>query len=132
MRKTYWFSNVWYQIINILNSKSRDEPHMAAIIYMAWTKYTCNFDMLSITEIVLKSRDYDFWTYISKTKFWWLQAFCPYWKRLQAYMVRFGFEIASIKGPHCYHDCKHIWSLSYKLLRPYVVESYFCLSYCSE
>ena len=22
------------------------------------------------------------------------------------------FEIASILGSHCYHDCKHIWSLS--------------------
>ena len=38
-------------------------------------------------------------------------------------MVRFGFEIATILID-CYHDCKHIWSLSLKLLQPYVVHAY--------
>ena len=65
--------------------------------------------------------------------------FGPYWKRLQAYMVGFGFEIASIFspllsrlhsywvpivtiiaiifGPHSHCDCNLIWSLPQKLLR---------------
>ena len=45
--------------------------------------------MLAITEIVLESRDYDFWTNHAKTHF----------ECLQAYMIRFEFEIAGIFSP---------------------------------
>ena len=72
--------------------------------------------------------------------------FGQYWKRLQAYMVRIGFEIASIFSLlwnwDCIHlwmpfiinmasilspfnqDCKHIWFLLCKLLQSYVVQPY--------
>ena len=43
---------------------------------------------------------------------------------LQAYMVRFRFEIAIIFSPPFYRDCKYIWSLPWKLLQPYKVYPY--------
>ena len=45
--------------------------------------------MIAISEILPESRDYDFWTNHAKTNI----------QRLQAYMVRLGFEIAGIFGP---------------------------------
>ena len=78
--------------------------------------------MLAMPKIVLASRDYDFWTNHAKTNFQCLQAYLvpierdcnPIWSlldvRLQAYLVPFETQIASILGPHCNHDCKLIMS----------------------
>ena len=43
------------------------------------------------------------------------------WNRLQAYIVRFGFEIASIFGSLYYRDCKHIRSSLFSWLQAYQV-----------
>ena len=63
--------------------------------------------MLAITEIVLDARDYDSWTNQFSM---FATIFGPYWKRLQAYMVRFGIDIAGIFGPLSYKACDHIES----------------------
>ena len=58
--------------------------------------------MLAITEIVPKPRDYDFWTNHAQANFQCLQAYLVPIERdcnLQGYMVRFGFETASIFSP---------------------------------
>ena len=67
--------------------------------------------MLAMPKIVLESRGHDFWTNLSKTNFRWLQA----------HMVRFGFEIASIFSPFYDRDCKHIRSPSESRLQPCLV-----------
>ena len=56
-------------------------------------------NMLAIIEIVLEARDYNFWTNHARKFSMFASIFGPYSKRLQAYMVRFGFEIASILSP---------------------------------
>ena len=92
------------------------------------TIYACNAfiwgpNMLAITEIVLESRDYDFWTNHAKTNFQYFQAYLVpierdykhIWSvlnlRLQEYLVPLVMKIAFILDPHFDHDCKHNWSL---------------------
>ena len=86
-----------------------------------------------MSKIVLESRDYDCWTNLAKNCFddcnlQFASIFGPYWKRLQAYIVRFGFEIASILGLHYYHDCKHISSQLLLSLQAYVVHPRFLVT----
>ena len=82
---------------------------MLAISNLKRTIYACNLKsktdhiclqfLSTRTKYAWKSSlDYDFWTNYAKTKC--LQAYLvPIKKRLQAYMVRFGFEIAGIFSP---------------------------------
>ena len=55
--------------------------------------------------------------------------FGPFWKRLQAYIVLFRFEIARMFGPLCKKDCKHIWSQSFLSLQAYLVGH---KNYCND
>ena len=64
---------------------------MLAILNPKLTFYACNIfqngsNMLAMSKFALKSRDYDFWTSLAKTKF----------RSLQAYLVTIE------------RDCKHI------------------------
>ena len=59
--------------------------------------------MLAMSEMVIESRDYDFWTNLASTNFRWLQAYFSLLKEIATIytvsVVRFGFEIASIFSP---------------------------------
>ena len=106
---------------------------MPAILIIKWTKYACNLfeygpNMLAMSKIFLKWRDYYFWMNLAKTNFRWLQAYlvrierdCRHisssWlSRLQAYVVPFVTKIASIFGPHHKNDCNHMWSTPIKAI----------------
>ena len=43
---------------------------------------------------------------------------------MQAYLVPFVTKVVSIFDPNSYVHCKHIWSMSSKLLQSYVVRPY--------
>ena len=66
-----------------------------------------------MSEIVLESRDYDFWTYLLQEYLATIEKDCKHiWSisdiRLQTYLVPIGIMIASLFGPFCDRDCKHI------------------------
>ena len=63
--------------------------------------------MLAMSEIVLESRKYNFWTNPAKTKHIWSLL-----KEIASIYSPIQFEIASISGPNPFFHCKHIWSLS--------------------
>ena len=79
-------------------------------------KYACNLGNKS-DQICLQSSKFSF----SRDTFRKHSHVTLYWKGLLAYMVRFGFDIATILGPHCNHDCKLIWSLLLPRLQAYLV-----------
>ena len=110
---------------------------MIAIIPIAGIKYACNLDnnqdliclqsqirnglyILAISfnrdQICLRWN----WDCIRFRRFI-ASIFGPHWKRLRAYIVRFGFEIANIFTPFYGQDCKHIWSRSLLSLQAYLV-----------
>ena len=76
-----------------------------------------------MSENVLQSRDYDFWTNLAIKNNRSLQSYlvaiekdCNHiWSnsvfRLQSYLVPLVMKIAFILGPHSDHHCNHIWSL---------------------
>ena len=50
----------------------------------------------------------------------WLLEDLPHCKHIWS-LYGFWFEIASIKGPYCFHDCKHIWSQLILSLPAYLI-----------
>ena len=85
---------------------------MLAISNLNRTLSVCNLvrlepNMLAMSEMVLESRDYDFWTNLASTNFRWLQAYLVPFER-DCKQVRFRFEIAGIFSPLSNRDCKHI------------------------
>ena len=80
--------------------------------------------MLAMSKIVMGPSDYDFRTNFAKTNFRWLQAYLlkwPYLNGLQAYMICFWFEIASIFSPLCNWDYIHFRSPLQSWLQSYLV-----------
>ena len=108
--------------------------NMIAITNQKRTIYDCNPfqlgpNMIAISEIVLESCDYDFWTNLAKTKFrllqsylvpiwkdcnliwsalnWWLQSYLILiWSSMQSYLGLLVMKIAIIFGPH---DENYFW-----------------------
>ena len=72
-------------------------------------------------QICLQSSKIYFYEIFTRTMFDIASIFGPYCKRLQAYIVSFGFEIASKFSPFCDLDCKHIRPKSLFSLRAYLV-----------
>ena len=100
---------------------------MLAISIVMGTKYACNRfhlgpNMLAIIKNLFWRDSSRSDSYVTLGQFSTLQAYlviiekdCKHkWSlsnwRLQAYLVPIIIEVASILGPHCFHDCTHIWS----------------------
>ena len=107
---------------------------MLAMKETVWTKYACNLPKEFARD---SSKNH---SYVTLGQFLTLQAYLvpieKYCKnkwsasdlRLQAYYIPILIMIASLFCPLCDEDYKHIWSLSWKLLQPYVVRSYKVIS----
>ena len=97
--------------------------------------YDCNLfqkrrNMIATSELVLKSRDYDFWTNLAKTNFRSLQSYLVLFEKdcnhiqydselsSQSYLVPFMMKIALILGSHHKNYCNHKWSSPIKVDGP--------------
>ena len=97
-----------------LQSWAQKGLDMIAMSVLNRTTYDCNLcqkghNMIAIIENLFwrdSSRNH---SHVTPGRFSTLQ-FCPFWKRLQSYLVPFLVNIEIIFGPYHKNYCNHKWS----------------------